>query len=183
MTFKERLLTSCFQNLQKHKITLLNTDNFPLQCFLFAYFRFLNLTWDLKVGVSRIRNDRFQGLINDLEISLIHVHADKMVYSKLCHIIWKNLELYKCIVILTGGFHQLRVKPRLIYKRSNCIDIKKWCIDAGVIALGSAAQAMEEHHYYKCMHLHKELFDELVQFWFEKVKGYQFFSKFWKSIN
>ena len=91
------------------------------------------------------------------------------------------LVLHKCIVILTGGFHQLRVKPRLIYKRSNCIDIKKWCIDAGVIALGSAAQAMEEHHYYRYMHLHKKLFDELVQFRFEKVKGYLFFQTFGKA--
>ena len=38
------------------------------------------------------------------------------------------------------------------------------------MALGSAAQAMEGHHYYSCMHLHEELFDELVQFRFEKVK-------------
>ena len=44
---EERLLTSCFQNLQKNKITLSNTDNFTLQCFLFVDFKFLNLTADL----------------------------------------------------------------------------------------------------------------------------------------
>ena len=43
-----------------------------------------------------------------------------------------------------GGFHQLRVKQRLIYKLSNCIGIKKWCIDDGIIAAGPAAQAIEE---------------------------------------
>ena len=137
--FKERLLTSCFQNLQKLNITLSNTDNFALQCFPFADFKFLNLTWDLKVGVPRIKNNRFQTSINDVEISHIYVHADEMVYSKLCHIIWKNPELYKCIVTLMGGFHQLRVKQRLIYKRSNCIGIKEWCINAGIIAPGSVA--------------------------------------------
>ena len=47
-----------------------------------------------------------------------------------------------------GGFHQLHVKQRLIYKRSNCIGIKKWCIDDGIIAPGAAAQAIEEQHYY-----------------------------------
>ena len=47
--------------LQKHKMTILNTDNFTLQCFLFADFYFLNLTWDLKVEASRIGNDRFKG--------------------------------------------------------------------------------------------------------------------------
>ena len=41
---------------------------------------------------------------------------------------------------------------------------------SNTVALGSAAQAMEGHHYYRCMHLHKEYFDELVQFRFEKVK-------------
>ena len=65
-----------------------------------------------------------------------------------------------------GGFHQLRVKQRLIYKRFSCIGIKEWCINARVIALGSATQAMEGHHYYR-LQLHKECFDELVQFPFE----------------
>ena len=110
-------------------------------------------------------------MINDLEISLIYVHVDEMVYSKLCHIIWKNTELYKCIVILMGGFHQLRVKHRLIYKRFSYIGIKDWCVDAGVIAPSSAAQAVVGRHYYRCMRLHKECFDALVQFRFEKVKG------------
>ena len=49
-----------------------------------------------------------------------------------------------------GGFHQLRVKQRLIYKRFNRIDIKEWCIDVEIIVPGSAAQAMERHHYYRC---------------------------------
>ena len=49
-----------------------------------------------------------------------------------------------------GGFHQLRVKQRLIYKRFNRIGIKEWCIDVEIIVPGSAAQAMERHHYYRC---------------------------------
>ena len=115
--------------------------------------------------------DNLLDIINDLEISHIYVITDEMVYSKLCHITWKNPELYKCNVILIGGFHQLRVKQRLIFKRINCICIKNWCVDAGVIAPGSAAQAVEGRHYYRCMHVHKECFDALVQFRFEKVKG------------
>ena len=78
-----------------------------------------------------------------------------MVYSKVCHIIWKNPELYNYIVLVTGGFYQLLLTQRLIYKHFNCIGIKEWCIDVGIIAPGSAAQAMEGHHYYKCMHLRK----------------------------
>ena len=67
------------------------------------------------------------------------------------------------------GFHQLRVKLRLINKRPNCIGIKEWCINAQVIAL---AQAMKGHNYYRCMHLHKACFSEPVQFRFEKMKGH-----------
>ena len=86
-----------------------------------------------------------------------------MVYSKgILEIILKNHKLYKCIVTLICGFHQLRVKQRVIYKRSNCIGIKEQCLDAGVVAPGSAAQAMEVHHYYRCINLHKECFDAMV---------------------
>ena len=70
-----------------------------------------------------------------------------------------------------GGFHQIRVKQRLIYKSSNCIGTKECCIDAGIIAPGSAAQAIEGHHYYRCMHLYKEYLDILVQLRSEKMKS------------
>ena len=53
-----------------------------MQWFFFADIQFLNLTWDLKVGVPKIGSDWFQGSINNLEVSLIYIHADKMVYSK-----------------------------------------------------------------------------------------------------
>ena len=40
-------MTSCFQNSQKHKISLSNTDNFTLKYFFIAECKFV--TWDLKV--------------------------------------------------------------------------------------------------------------------------------------
>ena len=83
-----------------------------------------------------------------------------------------------------GDLHQLRARKRLIYKCSNCIGIKEWYIDAGIIApLDSTAQTMEGHHYYRYMHLHKKCFDTVVQFRFDKMKSYLFFSEFWKSID
>ena len=56
-------------------------------------------------------------LIEELEIPYIFVHSDEAVYSKLCDILRKNREFYSQIVLLMGGFHQLRVMKRLIYKR------------------------------------------------------------------
>ena len=61
-------------------------------------------------------------------------------------------------MILICGFHQLLVKQRLIYKRSNCIGIKEWCIDAGVIARASAAQATEGHHFLQMHALAQRIF-------------------------
>ena len=136
----------------QHKITLSNTDSFTMQCFLYANFKFLNLTWDLKVGVTRIRNYQFQGLINELKISHIYAHADEGVYSKLYISFEKTLS--STSALLMGGCNQLHVKQRLIYKRSTCISIKERCIDAGIIA---TAQAIEGHHYYRSMHLHQNV--------------------------
>ena len=58
-----------------------------------------------------------------------------------------------------GGFHQLRVMQRLLYKHHDCKGYKTWCVDSGTMAGGSANQAFEEGHYYRSMRLHKECFD------------------------
>ncbi len=62
-----------------------------------------------------------------------------------------------------GGFHQLRVRQRLLFKRFHCKGYNDWCIGAGVIAAGSADQALNGKHYFRCLRLHKEMFDAVVQ--------------------
>ena len=108
-------------------------------------------------------------IMKDLEIPYIYVHSDEAVYSKLCHILWKNKDLYRDVILLMGGFHQLRVRQKLLFKRHSCRGYKQWCVDAGIIASGSADQAFEGRHYYRCMRIHKEVFDALVQFKIEEV--------------
>ncbi|MAG85789.1 MAG: hypothetical protein CMB97_00010 [Flavobacteriaceae bacterium] len=110
-------------------------------------------------------------VVQELEIPHIFVHSDEMVYSKLCDILWKNPQIYKAVILLMGGFHQLRVMQRLLYKRYSCRGLKDWFIDAGIIASGSIDQALEGRHYYRSMRLHKECFDALVQFRFECLTG------------
>ena len=109
--------------------------------------------------------------MNALEKSHNYEHADEMAYSKLYHIFQKNPEHCKSVVKLMGVFYQLRTKQRLIYKLFNCIGIKEGCFDVRIIAPGSAAQAIEGHHYYKYIRLHQKRFDTLVQFQFEKIKS------------
>ena len=96
------------------------------------------------------------------------LHSDEMVYAKLCDILWKNAYLYKRIILLMGGFH-LRVRQRLLFKRFHCKGYKDLCIDAGVIAVKSAEQAFNGEHYSRCMRLHKEMFDALVQTHMEDI--------------
>ena len=108
-------------------------------------------------------------LIEELEIPYIFVHSDEMVYAKLCDILWKDRQLYSQIILLMGGFHELRVMQRLIYKRHDCKGYKQWCKDANTIARGSADQAFEGRHYFRSMRVHKECFDALVQFRIDKI--------------
>ena len=80
--------------------------------------------------------DSIIDIINDLEISHMFVYSDELVYSKLCHILWKNPELYKQVILLMGGFHQLRVMQKILYKRYNCRQIQQIGMEAEVIAKG-----------------------------------------------
>eukprot|EP00795_Rhopilema_esculentum_P005340 gene5340-512_t len=57
----------------------------------------------------------------------------------------------------------------LLFKRYSCKGMKEWCIDAEVIAPGSADSALEGRHYFRSMRLHKECFDALVQFRIEHI--------------
>ena len=63
-----------------------------------------------KYDVCKYYLDHLNEIIADLGLSYMFVHADEEVYARLAHIIWKDTEKYKNLVILIGGFHQLRVR-------------------------------------------------------------------------
>ena len=44
-----------------------------------------------------------------------------------------------------------------------------WYWDSGIIAEGSASQAIEGRHYYRSMRIHKEGFDALSQYRIEEI--------------
>ena len=71
-------------------------------------------------------------MMKELDFEHIFAHADEQVYARLAHRIWKYLEGYKNVVILMGGFHQLRVRQKTIHKRYACLAFKTWFVDAGV---------------------------------------------------
>ena len=102
--------------------------------------------------------------MKELEIGHVFAHADEQVYPRLAHILWKYPEVYQKVVILMGGFHQVRVRQIILYKQHACKGYKSWWVDDGTIAAGSAGKAAEGGHYYRNMRLHKGTFNALVQF-------------------
>jgi len=68
-----------------------------------------------------------------------------------------------------GGFHQLLVLQKVIFKRHACIGYKKWFLDSNIIAGGSVDKAVEGRHYYRFMRVHKEPFDAIVQLRVEDI--------------
>eukprot|EP00794_Sanderia_malayensis_P009432 gene9432-biopygen7559 len=107
--------------------------------------------------------DSMVDIMEILDVPNIFVHADEQVYARVLHLMWKHKEEYKNIIPILGGFHQLRVLQKIIYKRHSCMGYGDWFADAGSIASGSLSQAVEGRHYYRCMRLHKEGFDALIQ--------------------
>ena len=83
-------------------------------------------------------------VIDYLAIPFIYVDSDKLAYSKLCEILWKNKGIYTKIILLMGGFHQLRVMQWLPYKRHFPKGYRKWCIDTKTIAGDSIDQVLKD---------------------------------------
>ena len=113
--------------------------------------------------------DDLLDIMKELDLEHIFAHADELVYSKLVHILWKFPDIYNCVIVLMGDFHQLRVRQKQIYKQYACLDFKSWFIDSGVMPKGSADQTIEGKHYYRSMRILKESFNALVQYSFKKA--------------
>ena len=71
-----------------------------------------------------------------------------------------------------GGFHQLRVRQRHIYKCHAIMGCKEWFMDSGTISPGSVDNAFGGNHYYRCMRLLKGAFDALIQFRTENIRNH-----------
>ena len=106
--------------------------------------------------------------MRDLDLDHIFAHGDEQVYARSAHINWKEPELYRDIVILMGGFHELHVRQKTIYKRHALRGYQKWVVDAKTIARGSSDAGAEVRRYYRNMRINEEIFCALVQ---HRVEG------------
>ena len=107
-----------------------------------------------KYDVCKYYLDDINRIITDLELNHLFVHANEEVYARLTHIIWKHGDIYKKIFIIMGGFHQLRVRQKTLFKRHGYLGYKEWFVDAGIIAPGSVERAFSGYHYYRYIFFH-----------------------------
>ena len=108
--------------------------------------------------------DMILQIADDLELGHIFSHADEAIYSKMLIISWMNQEKYDKIIPLMGGFHTILVNLKILFKKYGCLGFKDWWVDAGAIAEGSVAQAIEGRHYYRSVRLHKQSFEALIRY-------------------
>ena len=107
---------------------------------------------------------------DNLEIKHIFCHCDEAAYSKLLQIIWNHGDLFKRVIPILGGFHQLMCFQKIMYKRSACLGIEKWITGAGTTKSASAAEkAVQGLHYNATTRVYKEIFDAIVQLRTEDV--------------
>ena len=91
------------------------------------------------------------------------IHAHEQVYFPLINLIWKDEDLYASVIPILGGFHQVSVIQKILYKRHQCMGYEDWFVDSEIIAPGSGDQSFEGRHYFRSMRLHKEVFAAIVQ--------------------
>lgn len=102
-------------------------------------------------------------IADDLEIEYLFAHADEAINSKKLMISWENQDKYDKIIPLIGGFHTIIVNLKILFKKYGCLGLSDWWVDAGAIADGSAAQAIEGRHYARSVRLHKQSFKALIR--------------------
>ena len=56
--------------------------------------------------------------MRDLDLDHIFAHVEEQVYVRLAHIIWKDPEVYRNIVISMAGFHELLVRKKNCLQRT-----------------------------------------------------------------
>ena len=58
-----------------------------------------------------------------------------------------------------GGFHQMQVFQRILFKRNNCLGLQDWFVDSGTIATGSTSQVFKKEDIItvQCTYIKKDL--------------------------
>ena len=115
--------------------------------------------------------DQMVKVTQEMDLEFIFLHSDEAVHSKIMILKWINQGDYDRIVPLMGGFHTILVKLKLIHKRFGALGMRDWWIDSNAIAEGSVDKAAEGKHYSRAIRLHKQSFEALLRYRFEKLRN------------
>ena len=66
----------------------------------------------------------FFDTLESLELLHVFIQANEQVYARISHVIWKHKDLYSKIIFIMGGFHQLRVFQRVLFKRFHYLGLQ-----------------------------------------------------------
>ena len=58
-----------------------------------------------------------------------------------------------------GGFQQMQVFQRILFKRNNCLGLQDWFVDSGTITTGSTSQVFKKEDIIsvQCAYIKKDL--------------------------
>ncbi len=98
-------------------------------------------------------------IMHALKLEHIVVVFDQALYAKACQIRWKHMNRFGNVVLRLGAFHTTCTLLAVIRKRFQDAGLKDLGIEAGIIAEGSIAAALEGRQYHRGVRLHKTVYD------------------------
>ena len=78
----------------------------------------------------------------DVDLNCIFAHAEEAINCNLVLIQWLHKGKYHKVVTLMGGFHNLLVKLKILYKKYTVLGLRDWWVESGAVADGSAQKAI-----------------------------------------
>lgn len=121
--------------------------------------------------------DLLTDMADDFGVQCIFAHSDEAIYCKMVLIQWLHQGKYDKIINLLGGFHTIMVKLKIMYKKYGALGLRDWWVDAGAIAEGSSAQAIEGRHYFRAIRLHKQSFEALLRLQIRNIGDVSMYSE------
>ena len=108
---------------------------------------------DVLVGSVKIKDA--------LQLKSVVVVLVQALYAKATEIVWKYPDMFKGIVLRMGAFHTICTLLSILGKRFQDADLSDICIEAGMIAEGSASGVLDGRRYNRAVRFHKLMYEAL----------------------
>ena len=99
--------------------------------------------------------ERALSIVNSLTLSSIVCVFDQAIYSKACHIKWKEPDKFKNCVLMMGMFYWLMMFMSVLHKRFADAGLRDTLIQSSIVAEESVDSALRGKQYNKGIRLYK----------------------------